>query len=59
MNFWTSIDFWIGFWGVTLALVLIAYAGLFVWVTTGGMSDIRSMLNALQEQSQDSNDEDN
>ncbi|MFT5200441.1 MAG: hypothetical protein ACI87O_003120 [Planctomycetota bacterium] len=59
MNFWTNIDFWIGFWGVTLALVLIAYAGLFVWVTAGGMSDIRSMLNALQKQAQDSNDEDN
>ena len=48
---------WINFWGITLVVVLIAYAGLFVWVTAGGMSDIRSMLSALQKQSQDSNDD--
>ncbi len=48
---------WITFWGITLVVVLIAYTGLFVWVTAGGMSDIRSMLSALHKQAQDSNDE--
>ncbi|MDF1729334.1 MAG: hypothetical protein P1V35_06870 [Planctomycetota bacterium] len=48
---------WIIFWGITLVIVLIAYAGLFVWVTLGGMSDIRSMLTALQQQGQESNDD--
>ncbi|MBL4771483.1 MAG: hypothetical protein JKY61_10165 [Planctomycetes bacterium] len=48
---------WIQFWGITLAVVLVAYAGLFVWVTAGGLSDIRSMLDTLQKQAQDSDDE--
>jgi hypothetical protein len=48
------MTFWIYFWGVTLALVLLAYLGLFLWVTAGGLSDIRSMLSALQKQGEDS-----
>ncbi len=48
---------WIYFWGITLAVVLIAYTGLFVWVTAGGMSDIRSMLSTLNKQAQDSDDD--
>ncbi len=48
---------WINFWGITLVAVLIAYTGLFLWVTAGGMSDIRAMLSALQKQARDSNDE--
>lgn len=46
------MNFWITFWGTTLVLVLIAYAGLAVWVTLGGLSDIRSMLRTLHQQHQ-------
>ncbi len=51
------MSFWIYFWGITLVLVLIAYAGLAVWVTLGGMSDIRSMLATLKKQHQGMNDD--
>ncbi|MCA9001340.1 MAG: hypothetical protein KDB61_05420, partial [Planctomycetes bacterium] len=42
-----AMTFWTYFWGITLALVMLIYLGLVLWVTIGGMSDIRSMLNAL------------
>ncbi len=41
---------WITLWGLVLALTLLMYAGLFLWVTVGGMADIRAMLQSLSQQ---------
>ncbi len=42
------MEFWITFWAITLGLVLLLYAGLFLWVAIGGLSDIRAMLASLK-----------
>ncbi|HPF15632.1 MAG TPA: hypothetical protein PLJ12_15315 [Planctomycetota bacterium] len=42
------MEFWINVWGLILAVVLLLYTGLFVWVTAGGMSHIRAMLASLE-----------
>ena len=41
--------FWIIFWGALLALALLAYAVLAVFVTIGGFQDIRAMFRKLRE----------
>ncbi len=52
------MEFWKTFWAITLGVVFVLYAGLFLWVTFGGMSDIRAMLTSLNENRDGADSED-
>lgn len=41
---------WITLWGIVLAVTLLLYTGLFLWVAFGGLADIRAMLQSLDRQ---------
>ncbi len=44
---------WINFWGALLLVTLVIYAVLVIYVSIGGLSDIRKMLRSLSNKSRD------
>ena len=44
---------WINFWGALLLVTLVIYGVLVIYVSIGGLSDIRKMLRSLSNKSRD------
>ena len=44
---------WINFWGALLLVTLVTYAVLVIYVSIGGLSDIRKMFRSLSNKSRD------
>ena len=43
------MNFWMTLWKVVLVVSVILFAGMAVWVTIGGMRDIKRMFARLDE----------
>ena len=43
------MTYWILFWKVSLVVSMIVFSGMAVWVTIGGVSDIRRLLARLRD----------
>ena len=48
---------WAVLWAVVLGLSILAFTVLSVWVTAGGVSDIRALLDSLEAQHEDEPEE--
>ncbi len=44
---------WINFWGALLLVTLVTYAVLVIYVSIGGLSDIRKMFRSLSSKSKE------
>ncbi len=54
------MNFWENFWSLVFIVSVIAFAGLAIVVTLGGISDIRAMLRSIEHNhsaTQDDSDE--
>ena len=48
-----SVDGWIWFWGGLLLVTLLSYSVLVVYVSIGGLKDIKQMFRKLSEKDRD------
>ena len=44
---------WINFWGALFLVTLVIYGGLVMYVSIGGLSDIRKMFSSLSNKSKE------
>jgi hypothetical protein len=44
---------WINFWGALFLVTLVIYGGLVIYVSIGGLSDIRKMFSSLSNKSKE------
>ncbi|MDC0066884.1 hypothetical protein OAK16_04725 [Verrucomicrobia bacterium] len=44
---------WINFWGALFLVTMFIYGGLVIYVSIGGLSDIRKMFSSLSNKSKE------
>ena len=47
------MTFWLVFWKVLLITALVAFALISIWVSIGGVADIKALLGRLENKSEE------